>query len=128
MIDNLRFRVYDKETKQYLKLEDYYFWDNCVWIQKWNSDEEAVVAKEDRYDIETCTGMQDKDHKFIFEGDLVKVPNDWDAYGEMAGEVREIYYKDGCFRLKPVSYSLGRGHTLEEDCNKLEIVGNVHDN
>ena len=79
--------------------------------------------------IEQCTGLKDKNGNLIYEGDLVKIPDDWDEYGWMAGEVREIYYKDGGFRFKPKEASIKRGergHWLEDD-GCYEIVGNIHE-
>ena len=78
---------------------------------------------------EQCTGLKDKNGNLIYEGDLVKIPDDWDEYGWMAGEVREIYYKDGGFRFKPKEASIKRGergHWLEDD-GCYEIVGNIHE-
>ena len=41
------------------------------------------------------------------------------------GEKREVYFRDGGFRLKPTDTKLGRGHWLEQT-SALEIIGNVH--
>lgn len=71
------------------------------------------------------SGLLDKNRKKIFEGDLVKVPDDWDEYGFMAGEIREIYFFFGGFRLMPKE-GKSYGHYIE-DTGVFEIIGNIHD-
>jgi uncharacterized phage protein (TIGR01671 family) len=72
------------------------------------------------------TGLTDKNGKKIFEGDIIKIPDDYDTYGHNAGEVYEIYFFMGGFRLKP-KYSKSRGYWLEDD-GEVELIGNIHDN
>jgi uncharacterized phage protein (TIGR01671 family) len=72
------------------------------------------------------TGLTDKNGKKIFEGDIVKIPDDYDEFGINAGEVYEVYFAFGGFRLKP-KRSNAKGFWLEDD-KTVEIIGNVHDN
>ena len=72
------------------------------------------------------TGLTDKNGKKIFEGDIIKIPDDYEEYGHNAGEVYEIYFFMGGFRLKP-KYSKARGYWLEDD-GEVEVIGNIHDN
>lgn len=73
----------------------------------------------------------DKNDRRIYEGDIVKVNDDYDTYGLMAGEVREVWFNSGGYRLKPKydsSISRGdRGYWIE-DGNDFEVIGNIHDN
>ena len=77
------------------------------------------------------TGLTDKNDTKIFEGDIVKVDDDFDTFGKMAGEIREVWFKDGGFRLKPKyasSIARGdRGYWLEDGAD-YEVIGNVWDN
>ena len=72
------------------------------------------------------TGLTDKNGKRIFESDIVKIPDDYEEFGINAGEIYEVYFAFGGFRLKP-KYSKANGFWLEDDAT-VEIIGNIHDN
>lgn len=75
--------------------------------------------------IYQSTGLKDKNGKLIFEGDVIKIPNDYDTYGMFACEKREIYFNEGGFRLKPKWDKNSRGNWLE-DTKDFEIIGNIY--
>ncbi|QBX24807.1 hypothetical protein Javan210_0022 [Streptococcus phage Javan210] len=72
------------------------------------------------------TGLHDIHGKEVFEGDIVKVPDDYDAFGHNAGEILKVAFDSGCFRLKRPN-SKGRGFYFEDD-NTVEIIGNIYEN
>ena len=73
------------------------------------------------------TGITDKNGVKIFEHDIIQVPDDFDVYGYNAGEIYEVYFAYGGFRLKPKYNKKARGYWLEDDL-ELHIIGNIHDN
>lgn len=73
------------------------------------------------------TGLKDKHGKWIFEGDIIKIPDDYDEFGVNAGEKYEVMFGYGGFRLKPKYGRNAKGYWLEDD-GIVEVIGNIHDN
>jgi uncharacterized phage protein (TIGR01671 family) len=73
------------------------------------------------------TGENDRNGKEIYEGDIIKIPENWNEYGMNAGEIYEIFYNECGFRLKPKYRKNAKGMWLE-DTEKLEVIGNIYEN
>jgi uncharacterized phage protein (TIGR01671 family) len=123
MQDRFKFRAWNKE---YSKL---YSWEDIIdkkgncslyWcmLQAQNDEVNNILMQ--------CTGLKDKNGKLIYEGDIVKIPDDWDIYGLFAGEKREIYFNEGGFRLKPKWDKYSHGNWLE-DTKDFEVIGNIYE-
>jgi len=80
----------------------------------------------ERYIWLQYTGLKDKNGKEIYEGDIVKTIDNWDKYGMQAGEINQVYFNAGGFRLKPKDKN--RLGFWIEDGKDVEVIGNIHEN
>lgn len=112
----IKFRAWDGKRMQY--------WDSlaCASI----SVPELFISLEFG-SLMQYTGLKDKNGKEIYEGDIVKTINDYETYGMQAGEINEVYFAFGGFRLKPKYRKGAKGFWLE-DGNDVEIIGNIYEN
>lgn len=93
----------------------------------WGLPRSMTCIEVEKDTVGQCTGLKDKNGKLIYEGDIIKIPDDWGEYGMMAGEKREIFFNKSGFRLKPKLCKNVCGYWLE-DTKDFEVIGNIYEN
>lgn len=119
-----KFRAWLKLDKQMLPVESIIFEGNFINVRL----RQKIWVSRIFHGIELMqfTGLHDVNGKEIYEGDIVKVPEDYDKFGRNAGEILKVAFNNGCFRLKRPN-SKGRGFYFEDD-NTVTIIGNIYEN
>jgi uncharacterized phage protein (TIGR01671 family) len=125
-VREIKFRAWDKillEMRYDIRMlgqgEDGLYLEN-YWDDKLKAH---IVADHEDFVLMQFTGLLDKNGKEIYEGDIIKIPDNWSEYGFNAGEKYEIYFAYGGFRCKPKRQKLAKGYWLEDD-KTVEIIGN----
>ena len=150
MNDRFRFRAWDKEEKDMVsygprndKRFDYRDW--CVRTDGffgWVSNDGYIQNGEREFILMQCTGLKDKNGKFIYEGDILKY--EYPAVTYVAPVYFGKYEQDGSGGEYGPTECLGFYvdllHEEKGDWNKLssllefhedggcEIIGNIHEN
>lgn len=111
MTDRFKFRVWDKEFKQYWTDEE--IKENAAWLLFPDNDNIENI------EIEQCTGIKDKNGKPVFEGDIL---SDYDGF--------KFLVRWNALELKYVFIPISKNNSEDLDIypNECELVGNIHEN
>lgn len=114
MNDRFRFRFFNTKAKKYMP--DQYVDETTV----------SLLARlgGDKYIIEQCTGLKDKNGRLIYEGDIIKITGDVMTIG--------LKYMDCLFKVIWSDNGFWFEMLDENDCLgfceywEYEVVGNIH--
>lgn len=124
-IENVKYKVWGKEKKKICEVHSIHFGTRKVMVaSEYGGD---ITLSFDDVVLMQYSGMDGIDGQEIYNGTIVKIPEDWDTYGHNAGEVYEVCFAYGGFRLKPKYGRGARGFYLEDN-GVYEVLGTVFEN
>ena len=129
MNDRFKFRVWftpDYQEPEMIYDAEQTYDNRCQGQGSFYHESFGEILEDKDCIVMQCTGLKDKNGKLIYEGDVIKIPDDYATYGQFACEKREVYWNEG-FRLKPKWDARARGNWLE-DTKDFEVIGNIYQN
>ena len=134
----IKFRLWDKDYNYMIEPEDIHprVTSECITgdgkvleVIENNSYMGTDISFEDIYNnriLMQYTGLKDKNGKEIYEGDVVKVSEE---YGGHAYSPLVVDFKDSCFVLRRINYMSDYNPMFKYDFTQVyEIIGNIYEN
>lgn len=138
--DRFKFRVWDHKEHQYFNdpgaasINE----DGILLVEHWDRRDGCFYSLgpedygKDRYTIEQCTGLKDKNDKLIYEGDVIRVFNACEECNHEIDIDTGIGYvvwleSHGIFYVTGKDSPENSIYDLNFNDYHFEIIGNIHD-
>lgn len=131
-MNELKFRAWHKEDKKHYEVVTIHLKEERVTVKTGFGI--FGIFDFDEVIIEQYTGKVNSEEIEMCAGDIIR----FDYFGSEYGDkeeylsfkevIREVYYKDGCFRIRPLhNYAMEYGDCI---CGLTEwdLMGNIHEN
>lgn len=126
MQDRFKFRVWDTKLNEYVKLDDrlimFQDYRGKLYLSRtpgWTFDDLKRV-EDNRYIVEQCIGLRDKNGKLIYEGDILKVSE--------FGKPVEVRFKAIGFVLRREPSNTPGYENDKYIPEDSEVIGNIYEN
>jgi uncharacterized phage protein (TIGR01671 family) len=94
----IKFRAWEKTSKEMVYDVQNVSRKRIIGESACESFQEVIESWE--YEIMQYTGLKDKNGREIYEGDILKIDDDWEKWGFASGFVGYVIYDQGSFKLK----------------------------
>lgn len=125
MNDRFRLRAWNKEEKEmYYDVEGQY--DNgCNGMGTMDHQCLTDLLEDERYIVEQCTGLKDKNGRLIYEGDIVRVTGDCMTIPPyLESKLAKVVWEINCFCFNFPH----EDESYFSECWDYDILGNIHEN
>ena len=116
----IRFRIWDEENKVMI------YPDSLIWF----GNESCQYNGDMGYILQQYTGMQDKDGRDIYEGDVVELERGLSDYYYVVEWVfagfQLVTYKKPESTVRGISDGINQGYF--EDSDGVKVIGNIYEN
>ncbi len=135
MNDRFKFRAYNTESKRIYDVRELGFMRDTlelvdICLEKPNNDAYGIeIESIEEYIVMQCTGLKDKNGKFIYEGDIVEleVLEDFTAFGANAKYIKiigSIIFDYGGFFIEQAENDIFLGQIPKSE---IEVIGNIYE-
>ena len=139
MNDRFKFRAWDKEEKIMV-----YCWSEATEEQRekycdvygkdetyncWQSRQLCCLDDYDeRFIVEQCTGLKDKNGRLIYENDLIKCPNGIYRIAVDDFGLWTAIYENNPLKGVAEWSDIVKNYAFNQENVEIEVIGNVHEN
>ena len=121
MNERYLFRAWIPELKKMVYPNAIRFVSKGIAIEYDNEDGDRCIDGPGWFELMPCTGLGDKNGKFIYESDIVRYTNSEEEFDGV------IEWKEQGWMLIPDDELDGDGDCLYYPSKCYEVIGNVHD-
>ncbi|CAK1225137.1 hypothetical protein R54839_PPFHFPJH_00155 [Fructobacillus fructosus] len=127
MMRNIKFRAWDRFAKEMVFAKTIDFGTNGAECIVDSDGINGDVGGE--WDLEQYTGLHDKNGKEIYEGDIVEIIVEHNVYYPSNDAPKFTPIKKVCpVKVRPGIMTVGKWILCEFKQDKIQVIGNVHEN